>query len=90
MDKTAKSENRMGIIGLELYIPKLYVDMEELEQYDKVSKNKYTLGLGQLKMSIVEPLEDSASMALTVTNNLLIKHNIKSNQIGRLEVGSET
>ena len=41
-----KPNNQIGIIGLELYIPKLYVDMKELEEHDKVSENKYRIGLG--------------------------------------------
>ena len=35
-----------GILWLELYIPKLYIDQNEYEDYYKISKGKITKGLG--------------------------------------------
>lgn len=54
-----------GISRIEVYIPKLFVEIDELEQHHGASKGKYTVGLGQKKMSIVSEAEDSVSMALT-------------------------
>jgi hydroxymethylglutaryl-CoA synthase len=44
MDMKAKN---IGILALETYFPPTYVSQQDLEQFDKVSKGKYTIGLGQ-------------------------------------------
>ncbi|EGR28751.1 hypothetical protein IMG5_169480 [Ichthyophthirius multifiliis] len=80
----------VGIHGIEIYFPKTYISQQELEQFDKVSEGKYTIGLGQQNMAFVEPYEDVNSLALTVVQNTLEKYNISPTQIGRLEVGTET
>ena len=54
-----------GISLIEVYIPKLFVDIEDLESHHKASKGKYTIGLGQHRMSVVSEAEDSVSMAMT-------------------------
>jgi hydroxymethylglutaryl-CoA synthase len=48
--------------------------LSELEQFDKVAKGKYTIGLGQLKMAIVNDREDVNSISLTCVKNLLEKY----------------
>lgn len=57
-----------GITAIEVYIPKLYVEIEELEAHHRAGKGKYTVGLGQKRMSIVSESEDSVSMGLTGKN----------------------
>lgn len=64
--------------------------MELFDQSDKVTKGKYTLGLGQEAMSFVNDREDINSITLTCVNNLMVKNNVTKHQIGRLEVGTET
>ncbi|XP_003747229.1 hydroxymethylglutaryl-CoA synthase 1 [Galendromus occidentalis] len=80
----------VGIHALEVYFPHTYVDQEELEIFDKVSKGKYTVGLGQNKMGFCNDREDIHSLALTVVSRLLERTGVKTSQIGRLEVGTET
>ncbi|CAG8950604.1 hypothetical protein HYFRA_00002813 [Hymenoscyphus fraxineus] len=80
----------IGIKAMEIYFPSQCVDQAELEKFDGVSQGKYTIGLGQTKMSFCDDREDIYSFALTVTSNLLSKYNIDTNSIGRLEVGTET
>ena len=80
----------VGLVGLELYFPRTYVDQTELEKNNKVSTGKYTIGLGQLKMAVANDREDINSISLTCVNNLMIKHGIRPEQVGRLEVGTET
>ncbi|KFX94134.1 hypothetical protein V490_04500 [Pseudogymnoascus sp. VKM F-3557] len=80
----------IGIKAIEIYFPSQCVDQAELEKFDGVSQGKYTIGLGQTKMSFCDDREDIYSFALTVTANLLSKYNIDTNSIGRLEVGTET
>ncbi|KAE8453755.1 ATP-dependent 5'-3' DNA helicase hcs1 [Mollisiaceae sp. DMI_Dod_QoI] len=80
----------IGIKAIELYFPSQCVDQAELEKFDGVSQGKYTIGLGQTKMSFCDDREDIYSFALTVLSNLLSKYQIDTNSIGRLEVGTET
>jgi len=61
-----------------------------LEDFDKVSKGKYTIGLGQKKMAVVDDREDINSICLTVLNSLLAKYRVDLTKVGRLEVGTET
>lgn len=61
-----------------------------MEVFDKASKGKYTIGLGQTNMSITNDREDINSISLTCVKNLLEKNNIKPARIGRLELGTET
>ncbi|KXS11198.1 hydroxymethylglutaryl-CoA synthase [Gonapodya prolifera JEL478] len=80
----------VGILGMEIYFPKQYVDQQELETFDGVSAGKYTIGLGQHRMAFCDDREDINSMSLTVVQNLLSNYQIPITSIGRLEVGTET
>ncbi|KAI9792840.1 MAG: 3-hydroxy-3-methylglutaryl coenzyme A synthase [Peltula sp. TS41687] len=80
----------IGIKAIELYFPSQCVDQAELEKFDGVSQGKYTIGLGQTKMSFCDDREDIYSFALTAVSSLLRKYSIDPNSIGRLEVGTET
>ena len=75
---------------MEIYFPSTYVDQTELEAFDKAPKGKYTVGLGQLRMAVLNDREDINSISLTCVKNLLEKYNICPKQVGRLEVGTET
>ena len=66
------------------------VDQAELEKFDGVSAGKYTIGLGQTKMSFCDDREDMYSIALTTVASLLRKYSIDPKTVGRLEVGTET
>ncbi|UKZ87577.1 3-hydroxy-3-methylglutaryl coenzyme A synthase [Trichoderma asperellum] len=85
----ARPQN-IGIKAIEIYFPSQYVEQTELEKFDGVSAGKYTIGLGQTKMAFCDDREDIYSMALTVTSRLIKNYNIDVNEIGRLEVGTET
>ncbi|KAF7532102.1 hypothetical protein G7Z17_g13676 [Cylindrodendrum hubeiense] len=86
----ASRPQNIGIKAIEIYFPSQYVDQVELEKFDGVSAGKYTIGLGQTKMSFCDDREDIYSFALTATANLLKKYKIDTSSIGRLEVGTET
>ena len=94
-DETSGSRPRgdgknVGILALEVYTPRTYIDQTALESHIGVSPGKFTLGLGQLGMAVTGDAEDVNSMALTVVHGLLEKYNINPNNVGRLEVGTET
>ncbi|CAL8077853.1 unnamed protein product [Orchesella dallaii] len=82
--------NNVGIHAIEIYVPQRYVDQTELETFDGVSAGKYTIGLGQAKMGFCTDREDINSLCLTVVKNLMERHKIGYDQIGRVEVGTET
>ncbi|WFD34590.1 hydroxymethylglutaryl-CoA synthase [Malassezia cuniculi] len=66
------------------------ISEDELEDFDGVSKGKYTIGFGQKFMAFTDDREDINSFALTTVSNLLKKYNIDPKNIGRLDVGTET
>ncbi|KAG5673664.1 hypothetical protein PVAND_003691 [Polypedilum vanderplanki] len=80
----------VGILGIELVFPSLFVDQSELEKYDGVAEGKYVIGLGQSRMGFCTDREDINSLCLTVVSNLMKRYNIEPKNIGRLEVGTET
>ena len=69
----------VGLISMELYFPSTFVSQEDLEVYNKVSKGKYTIGLGQTTMACVNDREDINSISLTCVNNLLKKNGVSPN-----------
>ncbi|KAI5451765.1 3-hydroxy-3-methylglutaryl coenzyme A synthase [Naganishia albida] len=80
----------VGILAMEMYMPKRCISEEELEEFDGVAKGKYTIGLGQQYMACTDDREDINSFALSTVNGLLQKYNIDPKSIGRLDVGTET
>ncbi|RWS01573.1 hypothetical protein B4U80_00477, partial [Leptotrombidium deliense] len=82
--------NDIGILAIEMYFPSSFVDQTELEEFDGVSKGKYTIGLGQTRMGFCSDNEDINSLCLTVTQLLLEKTGISPKEIGFLMVGTET
>ncbi|VDO36550.1 unnamed protein product [Onchocerca flexuosa] len=82
--------DQVGIRGIELYIPKLYINQKDLEVYDNVEKGKYTIGLGQDEMSFCADHEDITSICLTVVSKLLRNYRLSAKDIGFLCVGTET
>ena len=85
-----KWPENVGIIAIEVYFPYHCVNQEKLEEFDGVSKGKYTVGLGQRNMGFCGDQEDINSLSLTVVHKLMEKNYINPNDIGRLEVGTET
>ncbi|XP_032668010.1 hydroxymethylglutaryl-CoA synthase 1 [Odontomachus brunneus] len=80
----------VGILALEVYFPAQYVEQSELEAHDGVSAGKYTIGLGQSRMGFCNDREDINSLCLTVTHRLMERYDVRPQQIGHLEVGTET
>ena len=66
----------VGIHAMEIYFPSTYVDQTEFEAFEGAPKGKYTIGLGQLKLSIINDREDVASISLTCVRNILQKYQI--------------
>ncbi|KAF7359815.1 3-hydroxy-3-methylglutaryl coenzyme A synthase [Mycena venus] len=80
----------VGILAMEIYFPLRCISEVDLEEYDGVSKGKYTTGLGQQYMAWADDREDINSFALNAVSGLLEKYNIDPKSIGRIDVGTET
>ncbi|KAJ7043746.1 hydroxymethylglutaryl-coenzyme A synthase N terminal-domain-containing protein [Mycena alexandri] len=80
----------VGILAMETYFPRRCISEADLEEYDGVSKGKYTIGLGQEYMAWPDDREDINSFALNAVSGLLEKYNIDPKSIGRIDVGTET
>lgn len=85
-----QEENNGGILAMEVYFPSAHVAQKDLEVEYKVSTGKFTEGLGQDTLAFVGDREDINSICLTVVNNLLEKYDIPRDEVGRLEVGTES
>ena len=80
----------VGIVAMDIFFPPHYVDQCDLEKHDCVSTGKYTVGLGQKRMAVPTEADDVNSICLSVVSSLLTKYNISPQQIGRMEVGTES
>jgi hydroxymethylglutaryl-CoA synthase len=61
----------IGIDKISFYTPKYYLDLKDLAKVRKVDPNKYLIGLGQEKMSVLPPNEDIITMAANAANNII-------------------
>lgn len=87
---SGKWPDDVGLLAMEVYFPSICVNQTELEKFDEASSGKYTIGLGQTNMGFCTDREDINSLALTAVSLLLEKNNVSQQDIGRLEVGTET
>jgi hydroxymethylglutaryl-CoA synthase len=62
---------KIGIDGISFYTPKVYLDLEDLAKARLVDVNKYKVGIGQEKMSIITPIEDIVTMAAEAAYDLI-------------------
>lgn len=89
MSSMQQEDKEFGVLAMDMYIPTRFVSQSDMEEKDGCS-GKYTVGLGQQNMAFCDDREDITSMFLTVVSSLMKKYDIKPEEIGRLEVGTET
>ena len=82
-------KNNFGILAFDSHFPSYVVSMKDLEEYDGVN-GKYTEGIKQEQLGFCADNEDAVSMALTALSRLMKNNNLSYNDIGRLEVGTES
>ncbi len=80
----------VGIDGLAFAGPAAYVDLADLAQARGVDPAKFTRGLGQHRMAIASPCEDTVTMAVEAGAQVLQAFDIDPAEIGTLIVGTET
>lgn len=82
--------SRIGIIGIEYQLPKYVIKQEEISLGLDIDINKLRIGLGLEEFSVPDRNEDCVSLALSALSNLLNKFNVDINDVGKIEVGSES
>ncbi len=80
----------VGIDALAFAGPAAYVDMVDLAGARGVDPAKFTHGLGQLRMAIASPCEDTVTMAVEAGAKALKDFKVDPSEIGTLIVGTET
>lgn len=83
-------KNKVGIDDLAIYVPKLYLDVEEFAKARGIDPRKITKGLGIEKMSIPDAHEDAATMASMAALQLMKKNNLHPQDIDFIHVATET
>ena len=79
-----------GFEAIEVYIPKQYIDAEDLAAANDVDPAKYTHGIGMRRIAVPAPHEDAVTMAYEAARTLLDEADCLPEEISLLIVGSET
>lgn len=79
-----------GISAISIFVPEHYFQLEELAAIRGVEEEKFTVGLGCRKMSVLSPIEDPVTMAAMAGRDLLENNQISPDRIGYLVVGTES
>lgn len=82
--------SEIGIDALAFAGPAGYVDMRDLAAARGVDPAKYLDGLGQHRMAIASPCEDTVTMAVDAAERALGAFDVDPEEIGTLIVGTET
>jgi len=78
----------VGIDKINFYTPNTYIELEELAKHRGVDPAKYTIGIGQSKMSVPPISQDTVSMAANAAFPILSTEDL--NVIDLVVVGTET
>jgi hydroxymethylglutaryl-CoA synthase len=84
------TQGRVGIIGIEYQLPKFVLKQEEVSEALEIDVNKLKIGLGLEEFSVPDLNEDCVSLAMSAVSKLLKKMNINKEDVGKIEVGSES
>jgi hydroxymethylglutaryl-CoA synthase len=81
---------KVGIEAIAFYCPEHYIELVDLANARGVDPDKFTKGLGQLKMAVATPMEDTVTLAINAGIKVLKNFNVDPNDIGTLVVGTES
>lgn len=81
---------RVGIEAIAFHSPQHYIELTDLAEARGVDPDKYTKGLGQLRMAIATPMEDTVTLAVNAGLKALENFDIDYSDIGTLVVGTES
>lgn len=77
----------IGLDAINFYTPQVYIDLEDLAHARQVLVDKFKVGIGQDKMSLIEPFEDIVTMAAEASAPLVKG---KEHRIGLLLFATES
>jgi hydroxymethylglutaryl-CoA synthase len=80
----------VGVSDMSIYVPPFYLTHEDLARARGVDPEKYHLGLGNCKLSILPNWEDGVTMAANAASQLLEKTGTAPQEIGQLVVSTES
>jgi len=83
-------QKTVGIDDIATYVPKLYLDAEDMAKARGVPPEKYTKGLGIGKLSIPDAHEDAATMAAMAALKLMEKNDLKPDDVDFIHIATET
>ncbi len=83
-------QKTVGIDDIATYVPKLYLDAEDMAKARGVPPEKYTKGLGIGKLSIPDAHEDAATMAAMAALKLIEKNDLKPDDVDFIHIATET
>ena len=81
---------RVGIEAIAFHGPEHYVELTDLAKARGVDPDKYTKGLGQIRMAVATPMEDTVTLAVNAARKVLNNFDIDCHDIGTLVVGTES
>lgn len=84
------SSSTVGIDDFSVYIPQLYLPIEELAERRNLNYDKLSKGLGLQQMAVPDALEDAATMAANAVLDLIHKNDLDPASIGRIYLGTES
>ena len=62
---------KVGIDTIHFYTPQVYLDLADLALVRQVPVEKFTVGIGQERMSLIDPFEDIVTMAAEASADLV-------------------
>jgi hydroxymethylglutaryl-CoA synthase len=81
---------RVGIEAIAFHSPQHYIELADLAEARGVDSDKFTKGLGQLRMAVATPMEDTVTLAVNAGLKALEKFDIDYSDVGTLVVGTES
>ncbi|MBX3263792.1 MAG: hydroxymethylglutaryl-CoA synthase [Labilithrix sp.] len=84
------SSSTVGIDAIALAAPRTYLDLVDLASARGVPSDKYTKGLGAIRMAIAGRHEDPVSLGTDAASRLFARGGIDPSRIGYVAVGTET
>lgn len=80
----------VGVDDIAAYVPKLYVDAEDLAEERGIPPSKLTKGLGIEKLAIPDAHEDAATMAAMAALEIMERNDLSPKDIDFIQVATET
>jgi hydroxymethylglutaryl-CoA synthase len=81
---------KVGIETIAFHGPQHYIELADLANARGVDPDKFTKGLGQIKMAVATPMEDTVTLAINAGLKALKNFDVDPNDIGTLVVGTES